>query len=368
MWARKYKKCTKCSTTIIKHLSRGLCVKCYNKEVENKHKQHIRKRGIAAKQLTKEYLVNQYFKEKLSLSDIAEVSSCSRQFVYKKMLEYAIPRRSQRSARKMALKQKKIIVNRFQDDGHIQSITYQKIEYNEKFFANWSQEMAYVLGILYTDGCLSMQIHHGKTSTRRTPIIGLAQKEQELVSKVLSLLNCNARVHHRRKKIYGGRVCGSVYYFNIACSAIYPDLVRLGLKTAKSLDIEFPTIPQQYVRHFIRGCWDGDGSVYFEKGRRHLTASFYSGSRLFIEGMLSELEKAGLPKRTIYTLERKHPSFYFKFRGHNCIKLYHYLYNDASPTQYLKRKHSLFEKYAGQQRTALKDTKYRQISIFKTIE
>ena len=163
-------------------------------------------------------------------------------------------------------------------------------------------------------------------------------------------------------------MCGSVYYFNIACSVIYPDLVRLGMKTTKSLDIEFPTIPQQYVRHFIRGCWDGDGSVYFEKGRRHLTASFYSGSRLFIEVMLSELEKAGLPKRTIYTLQRKHPSFYFKFRGNNCIKLYHYLYDDAPPTQYLDRKHALFRKYADQQKAALKDAKDRQISIFKTTE
>lgn len=40
-------------------------------------------------------------------------------------------------------------------------------------------------------------------------------------------------------------------------------------------------------------------------------------------------------------------------------------YDDVPPTQYLERKHSLFKKYADQQRTALKDTKYRQISIFK---
>jgi hypothetical protein len=82
--------------------------------------------------------------------------------------------------------------------------------------------------------------------------------------------------------------------------------------------------------------------------------------------MLSELEKAGLPKRTIYTLQRKHPTYYFKFHGHDCIKMYNYFYNDVPPTQYLERKHSLFKKYADQQRVALKDAKDRQISIFKT--
>lgn len=368
MWARKYTKCIQCGTTNKRHISRGLCVSCYQKDIESRHKEETRQRGIAAKKLTKEYLVNQYFKEKRSLSDIAKVSNCSRQFVYKKMLEYAIPRRSQRSARKMALKQKKIIVNRLQDDGHIQSVTYQKIEYNEKFFASWSKEMAYVLGIIFTDGCLDMRKHEAKTTVRRTPHLSISQKDPEFLKKVLALMDCNAKLYHRKRTKYGNKVAGALYFFDFICTPFYPDLVKLGLKTTKSLDIEFPTIPQQYTRHFIRGCWDGDGSVYFQKGRRHLIASFYSGSRLFIEGMLSQLEKAGLPKRTVYILKRKHPSYYFKFHGHDCIKLYHYLYDDVPPTQYLERKHSLFKKYADQQRAALKDAKDRQISIFKTTE
>lgn len=368
MWARKYTKCIKCGTINKKHISRGLCGSCYQKDIERRYKKGTSQRGIAAKKLTKEYLVNQYFKEKKSLIDIAKMSNCSRQFVYKKMLEYAIPRRSQRSARRMALKQKKIIVNKLQDDGHIQSVTYQKIEYNEKFFASWSQEMAYVLGIIFTDGCLDMRKHEAKTTVRRTPHLSVAQKYPELLKKVLALMNCNAKLYHRKRTKYGTGVAGALYFFDFICTPFYPDLVKLGLKTTKSLDIEFPTIPRQYARHFIRGCWDGDGSVYFEKSRRHLTASFYSGSINFIKGMLAELERTGLPRRTIYTLQRKHQSFYFKFRGNNCIKLYHYLYDDAPPTQYLERKHSLFKKYAEQQRAALKDTKYRQISIFKMTE
>ncbi|MGB3341944.1 MAG: LAGLIDADG family homing endonuclease [bacterium] len=359
MWARKYKMCTKCGTTKVKHLSRGLCVKCYHKEAENRHKQHIRKHGIASKKLTKKFLIEQYLIAKRSLSEISIDCSCSRQYVYKKMRQYNLPSRNLRSARILALNQEKIKVEKVSNIGDTKTVIHRRIKYNQSFFSTWSNAMAYVLGILYTDGCLSMQIHHGKESTRRTPIISLAQKERELVGKVLSLLKCNARVHYRRRKIYDNSVSGSVYYFNITCSSIYPDLIRLGLKTTKSLDIAFPTIPKKYIRHFIRGCWDGDGSVYFEKGKRHLTASFYSGSRLFIEGMLSELARAALPKRTMYTLKRKHPSYYFKYHGSSCITLYHYLYDNVPPTQYLDRKHALFKKYADRQ-----EEKSHQIAMF----
>jgi hypothetical protein len=154
--------------------------------------------------------------------------------------------------------------------------------------------MAYVLGILYTDGCLSMQIHHGKTSTRRTPIISLAQKDRELIDKLL---------------------------------------------------------------HFIRGCWDGDGSVYSEKRNpTNIKASFVSGSLPFIKGILMELEKVGLPKRKIYIKEGKKPSYYFRYSGSQCIKLYHYLYDDVPPTEYLERKHSLFKKYVDQHRERSRQT------------
>ncbi len=362
MWARKFERCIKCGTTKVRHIARGFCADCYQKDIEKRHKDHPRGLRIAAKKLTKQYLIEHYIRQKKSPTDIAKVCGCTRAYVYKKMREYCLPSRSKRSARRIALQNGKITVKRTSDTGEIRSVVYQKTEYNEKFFASWSQEMAYVLGILYTDGCLSMSIHHGKKVTRRTPIISLAQKERELVGKVLVLIDCDAKIHYRKRRVYGERVCGAVYYFSLACSAIYPDLVRLGLKPAKSLDIKFPQIPPQSVRHFIRGCWDGDGSVYFTRHKNYVTASFYSGSLHFVKGMLSKLEKAGLPRRTIYTLKRKSTSYYFKYHGSDCIRLYHYLYDSVPPTQYLERKHALFKKYADTQEE--KDKKYTQTQIF----
>ncbi|MEL3972227.1 LAGLIDADG family homing endonuclease [Rossellomorea oryzaecorticis] len=35
-----------------------------------------------------------------------------------------------------------------------------------------------------------------------------------------------------------------------------------GIQPNKSLSIQLPTIPDSYLNHFIRGYFDGDGSIY----------------------------------------------------------------------------------------------------------
>lgn len=202
--------------------------------------------------------------------------------------------------------------------------------------------MAYVLGVLYTDGCLHVD-------AKGLPHLSMAQKEPELLQKVLALLRCNAKLHLRPRQRYGMAVAGEVYYFGFQCPAMYPDLVGLGLKPRKSLDIAFPVVPQEFMRHFIRGCWDGDGSVHFERKQlRQIRASFVSGSRRFIDGMVAALQKAGLPPRTIYVRPGETPSYYFRFERQHSAKLFHVLYDNVPPTQYLERKYLVFKQYCMQ--------------------
>ena len=42
--------------------------------------------------------------------------------------------------------------------------------------------------------------------------------------------------------------------------------INLGGKEKKSLDCHFPKVPNEYLRDFIRGYFDGDGSVWNVKG------------------------------------------------------------------------------------------------------
>lgn len=110
-----------------------------------------------------------------------------------------------------------------------------------------------------------------------------------------------------------------VHSIKIANKKIISDLSKIGLVPNKSLSLDFPDIPSDYARHFIRGCWDGDGSVYVSgRGLYNIVASYVSGSLNFIKGMLRELEKADFPPVVIYKSTAKIPSYTFKYTGIKC--------------------------------------------------
>jgi hypothetical protein len=351
-WSQKHDCCVKCKTKTEKHIAKGLCVFCYGYEASLKNRGGIREGyGLAAGKLNYQYLYEEYVTKKRSLGDIAKVCNCTRQYVYKQLKSFDIKPRDKTSARKIALDRGKIVVDRIDAKGETTKITFKKIFYRDGFFDTWSPEMAYVLGVIYSDG----NIHPGKLrnpsskTTCLVPRVSIHQKEPELLQKVLSLMGSNAKIYHRGKKIYHHKmsgkeiVAGEISWFNLHGEQVYDALLKLGVTPNKSLTVNFPQIPQQFVRHFIRGCWDGDGSVYIDKGSGQKCASYVSGSKPFIEGMLTELEKAGLLKRSIHEIKRHNISYYFRFTGTQCQKLYHFLYDGVPSNQYLERKHVLFK-------------------------
>lgn len=286
--------------------------------------------------LTRGYIMEEYYRNGRSLAEIAKNCGCSRQYVYKRAIDYAIPLRGKRYARSLAYERGKIAFERTDEEGNRQTVTLQKNTYNETFFSSWSAKMAYVLGVIYTDGNLSPQ-----SSTCSIGRLTLAQKEPELLEKVLALMGCNARLLYRKEIRLEKTTAGAVHYFHITNDKIYTDLIELGLMPNKSRSIKFPQIPPEYVRHFIRGCWDGDGSFYYEKPRGGLKGSFVSGSLEFIKGIVNELERAGLSRRTIHATKGKSPSYYLKLNRPDCVKLYHYLYDHVPESQYLRRKYDI---------------------------
>ena len=145
------------------------------------------------------------------------------------------------------------------------------------------------------------------------------------------------------------------------------DLSRLGLHQRESLNIIFPEVPEEYMRHFIRGCWDGDGSIYIEGRSGKLRASYVSGSESFIKTLVQELYKVGIhevkppPDKTEaeevrlnypdgrfplkINEDNRAKAYYIKVDGsENLGKLSHYFYDDVDESNYLKRKYEVFAK------------------------
>ena len=349
-WAIEYDRCIKCGTADTYHVARGLCSSCYDKNIESRHKDEnrIRKYGGSSSILTPEYLLENYVEKEKSLGEIAKESMCSRQYVYKRMKSCKIPLRDQSSARVMALDKDKLTFFRKKDDDEGHSVTLRKIRYKKDFFSAWSAEMAYVLGVIYTDG----NVYRETGSERQRKRIGrlqMSQKEPELLEKVLGLMECNVRIFFVNEKRYGNIVSGERYQFMITNDKLYDDLLKFGITPNKSLTLQFPDVPREYVRHFVRGCWDGDGSVYLEKRSKRIKASYVSGSRKFIEGMIDALSKDGLEIKTIYTRgimlkdKLKNPAYYFRLNINQMPAFYKYLYDNVPDTQYLVRKHNLFK-------------------------
>jgi len=348
-WAIHHDRCRVCGTVEKPHRSKGLCVTCY----ERCRGRELRDRagrgtgtlldayGLPIPQpgsqqseqkpshISESVLRRLYLDQELSLQDVAEHLRCSRQYVQQLMKKYVIPRRTLSVARRNAQRDAKVQFLRQSRGGAIHSITLGSVQIDRTFFRSWSQEMAYVLGVFYADGNFTDSEGYYRAS--------VSQKHSELLEKCLVLMKCNAKLSWCAKR---GQA-GPLYTFRIGDQEVCRDLIRLGIKPRKSRVIEFPDIPTDYVRHFIRGCWDGDGSIYQESGRSGWKASFVSGSRIFAVSLHDWLVCLGMPQRTIHRDVRSN-AHYFRWSGGDCGKLFHIFYDGVPELQYLSRKYEKF--------------------------
>ena len=258
-----------------------------------------------------------YLEEKKSLEDIARLYGASRVAVWKYCKAEKLVRRNRSEARLEAQKRGKVPQN--------------FIEINEDFFSEWSPKMAYVLGLLLTDGCLSRP----KGYSYR---ISLCLNDKDLLHKVTKAMGSAHPVALSRHQ-------KGLYSFIFGREKLAKDLIKLGMKPRKSLDLKFPKVPKQYLRDFIRGVFDGDGSVYYAKRSKKspLLSKFYSASAPFILGLKRALESLGMPKKELYCETRKNPFYYFKYCHTDSLLLFKIMYEGLENDLYLKRKYDKFK-------------------------
>jgi hypothetical protein len=352
-WARKYDRCVGCGRTDVRHRAQGLCAKCYEKE------SHIRNRGYrisgqeGRKKLTREYLIKQYVRHKRSMIDIAKGLGCSRQAVLQALKKFGIASRSLAKASDLALRRGKKRVTRIDESGHRSVTTLDRIKVNEQFFSLWSPAMAYVLGVIYADGSVDpgYKIDPERRSISK-PRLSISQKEPELLQKVLHLMECNAKLQYHKEYRRGSIVAGALYCFQISSETIYKDLLSLGVTPNKSLTLSFPQISGRELisGHFVRGCWDGDGTVHVpgDLSIANPYASIVSGSLNFMTGLIEHFYHVGIKRRSG---EGDHPlnihmvkkSYDLRITGRtNLTTLFHYLYDGVDSSMRLERKYLKF--------------------------
>lgn len=82
-----------------------------------------------------------------------------------------------------------------------------------------------------------------------------------------------------------------IYKIVINDDTLHNDLIKHGCIANKSLKLTFPVLPEELIHHFIRGYFDGDGTVGACKNKsnseyRILKAGICSGSKDFIDKLV----------------------------------------------------------------------------------
>jgi DNA-binding transcriptional regulator WhiA len=124
--------------------------------------------------------------------------------------------------------------------------TPRKHQVNEDFFKIWSHEMAWVLGIVITDGYIS--------SRKSVRYLSITQKNISILKMIAAYMDFDFSLIKPGKTL-------TTPTMKINSLKIVNDLAKLGITTKKSHIVPFPDVPKVYLPSFIRGIIDGDGWV-----------------------------------------------------------------------------------------------------------
>ena len=111
--------------------------------------------------------------------------------------------------------------------------------------------------------------------------------------------------------------------------------------------MKFPDIPDKYFRHFVRGIFEGDGSVYLDN--QTVRVKLLSGSLEFVKTLQERMYQAGFQKRKIDIHYIKKDNI--KISNHHVIcysskssvkQFFSFIYENVPESMYYCRKHDFF--------------------------
>lgn len=208
---------------------------------------------------------------------------------------------------------------------------------NENYFEKIdTEEKAYILGLIYADGFV------GESNN-----FVLSMKDEHIIRDVARAIDFTGDIRETDKGGFkNSKVC---YRINLSSKKLVSDLNKYGVHTCKSLTLdEFPKIESKLYGDFLRGYFDGDGSISSytknttKKGKKYsyevlhmtivATEPFILKIReIFnIKGSISKSKTEGLK--------------YLDIQGKSdLLKLYELMYKDA--TIFLNRKKKIWDDY-----------------------
>lgn len=216
---------------------------------------------------------------------------------------------------------------------------------DEDFFEKIdTEEKAYWLGFMYSDGFLQIPRKHGKAKIGIT----LTEDDKKHLEKFKNDINFTGPI----KTYSPSESCyyGTKNYSRILISSpkMAEDLIKNGCSYKKTLSLSYPSeeiVSKNLERHFVRGLIDGDGSliICYENNPNIIHKEFeisFTGTKSIVEGVKHFFNKDKLALVQRFP-EREKDNYSVTFGGNDqALKIAKILYEDAKV--YLDRK---YEKY-----------------------
>lgn len=206
-----------------------------------------------------------------------------------------------------------------------------KYSVNEDYFNKIDLEhKAYFLGLMASDGCITDE---------NKLLIGLAREDDEVLKMFKSCINYTGPLY-----LIAGRTLAhkDQTRLQIRNKTLYEALRKHGITERKSLTLKFPDLPDDMIPHFIRGYFDGDGSVKFNHGVMNIR---FVGTSEFLTKLQDILiEKCQLSKVKMFQANKAKNTFELTYGGDTqCLRIYDFMYLNS--TRFMQRKKGKFDKH-----------------------
>ncbi len=241
-----------------------------------------------------------YVSQGKSQGEIGEMFGCTTQAVCSFMRKYGIP------SRYMTMTSK--------------CFTYRHDP--DSFKSCDSPDCAYFIGFLMADGCVT-----GKNGEKLDVLIH--GKDRIILERLREFLKSDHPISVVREKYVA---------FRIVSPRLTANLAQYGIVPRKTGKEQIKNIPNEYLRDFIRGYFDGDGCISKDKGS--LVFNLVCASHPFLSEIQSTL-KDTCDVGDVVIGEHNRGCFRFNYKGNKQVRrIRDFLYKGAS--MFLPRKNLVF--------------------------
>jgi DNA-binding CsgD family transcriptional regulator len=222
---------------------------------------------------------------------------------------------------------------------------------NHDFFGKYTKESCYWAGFIAADGNLKHKNINGYNLS-----IELSRKDEVHLLKFVKEINFKNKIYYRERLSKKGEILKMICVIYSSKQNYYNLINYFDLSEAKSLTMGPPNnIPEEYLRHYIRGYFDGDGCVV--NNIKHPQISI-CGTESFLNWVKDNFKKhcSGVGNPAVRSL-KDNKIHVLSFGGRKqTVSILDWLYKETEENIKLDRKYNLYIKYMESQ-----NNEYKQI-------